>query len=54
MDKENVWCIYTVEYYLSFVENAIVVQEKWVLVEVSMLDEISQIPKDKYFIISQM
>ena len=49
MDKEDVVCIHTMEYYLAVKNNEILpFATMWMELEDIMLSEISQSEKDKY------
>jgi len=52
MDKEDVVCVYIVEYYSAIKKNEILqFARTWIELESIMLREISQSEKDKYHII---
>ena len=53
MDKEDVVCIYTMEYYSAIKKNGILpLATTWMNLEGIMLSEINQTEKDKYCMIS--
>ena len=53
MDKEDVVCIYTVEYYSAIKKNEIMLfAATWIDLEIIILSEVSQTEKDKYHMIS--
>ena len=53
MGKEDVVCIYTMEYYLAMKKNEILpFATTWMQLEYIMLSEISQSEKDRYPMIS--
>ena len=52
MDKENVVCIYTIEYYSAMRKNEILpFVTTWMYTEDIMLSEISLTEEDKYHMI---
>ena len=51
MDKEDVICIYTMEYYSAIKNEIMLFVATWMDLEDIMLSEISQSQKDKYYII---
>ena len=53
MDKENVVCVYTMEYYSAITKKEIVLfPTMWMDLEGTMQSEINQTEKDKYHMIS--
>ena len=53
MDKEDVVCVYIMEYYSAIKKNKILpFATTWMDLEGIMLSEISQMVKDKYCMIS--
>ena len=53
MDKENVVCIYTMDYYSAIKKNEILpFAVTWMDLEITILSEVSQTQKDKYYMIS--
>ena len=50
---KKMWYIYTVEYYSAIKKNEIMsFAATWMQLEISMLNEVSQKEKDKYYMIS--
>ena len=48
MDKENVVCIYTMQYYSAIKNNEIMpFAATWMKLEITILSEVSQKEKDK-------
>ena len=53
MDKEDVVYIYTMEYYSAIKKNEMVsLAATWMDLEITILSEVSQTEKDKYYMIS--
>ena len=53
MDKEDVVCIYTMEYYSAIKKNEITpFAATWMDIEIIILSKVSQTEKDKYHMIS--
>ena len=53
MDTEDVWSIYTMEYYSPIKKNEIIpFAATWMELEIIILSEVSQKEKDKYHMIS--
>ena len=53
MDRENVVCIYTMDYYSAIKKNEILpFAVTWMDLEITILSEVSQTQKDKYYMIS--
>ena len=53
MDTEDVWSIYTMEYYSPIKKNEIIpFAATWMHLEIIILSEIHQKEKDKYHMIS--
>ena len=49
MDKNKMWCIYTMEHYSTIKENKIMpFAATWMDLEIVTLSEVSQTEKDKY------
>ena len=54
MDKEDVLCMYTMEYYSAIKNKIMSFAATWMDLEIIILSEVSQTEKDKYRILTHI